>query len=150
MERLAADGQYLASRKLCQVGFELLTNHRVDSHQTEHTGLANAALCVVIALRRDRGASGIKGAYMHTYTHTHTHPHEVSKNVGGVAKSAEYTQTFPGTNKANNSHCPNMNIVQISLCGTDTDVSALSVLFKLSTPATHLKLKTRFIQVSEM
>lgn len=123
MERLAGDGQYLASRKLCQVGFELLTNHRVDSHQTEHTGLANAALCVVIALRRDRGASGIKGAYTHTYTHTH--PHEVSRNVGGVAKSAEYTQTFPGTNKANNSHCPNMNIVQISLCGTDTDVSAL-------------------------
>lgn len=147
VERLAGDGQYLASRKLCQVGFELLTNHRVDSHQTEHTGLANAALCVVIALRRDRGSIRYQ---RRVHTHIHTHPREVSRNVGGVAKSAEYTQTFPGTNKANNSHCPNMNIVQISLCGTDTDVSALSVLFKLGTPATHLKLKTRFIQVSEM
>lgn len=52
------------------MGLEVLANHGVDSHQTEHAGLANAALCVVIALRRDEAASGAvcTPACMHTHT----------------------------------------------------------------------------------
>lgn len=69
MKRLVGGNEYLAARELCQVGFQLFANHRVDSHQTEHAGLANAALCVVIALRRNEAASGT--ACAHTYTGTH-------------------------------------------------------------------------------
>ena len=48
---------YLTARQLRQVGLELLTDHRVDGHQAEHTGLANTALCVVVALQADREKS---------------------------------------------------------------------------------------------
>lgn len=46
---------YLTARKLCQVGFELLTNDRIDGHQAKNTGLANTAFCVVIALQTNMG-----------------------------------------------------------------------------------------------
>lgn len=64
--------RYLAARELCQVGFEILANHRVDSHQTEHAGLANAALCVVIALRRETRQHQAPRAHRRARTHTHT------------------------------------------------------------------------------
>ena len=116
--------QYLAARELCQVGFEILANHRVDSHQTEHAGLANAALCVVIALRRDKTASGIAC----TQTCTHIHNNEGSAGTWEESQRVQSTRKhFQGQIRQIISHCPNMNIVQICLVGADGDVSALSV-----------------------
>lgn len=61
---------YLAACKLCQVGLQVLANHRVDGHETEHASLANAALGVVIALRGRKAASGTVHAPPSTSVHT--------------------------------------------------------------------------------
>lgn len=82
--------RYLAARELRQVGFEVLANHRVDGNQTEHAGLANAALRVVIALQGERAGSIRRGA--HAGVHARTHWPGVSGNVGGVAPRVQSTR----------------------------------------------------------
>ncbi|TNN50053.1 hypothetical protein EYF80_039731 [Liparis tanakae] len=58
----------------CQVGLEVLSNHRVDGHQAEHAGLADAALRVVVALRRDtQAASGKRGRSLKRVQRTRKH-----------------------------------------------------------------------------
>lgn len=69
MHRLGGCSQYLAARELCQVRFELLADHGVNGHQTEHAGLTNAALCVVIALERHNESS-------HTHTQVYMRAHK--------------------------------------------------------------------------
>lgn len=65
MHRLDGCSQYLAARELSQVRFELLADHRIDSHQTEHAGLANTTLCVVIALQTYKESSGTTAQQEH-------------------------------------------------------------------------------------
>ena len=78
--RLAGRLLYLAPRQLGQEGLQLLTNHRVDGHQAEDTGLAHAALCVVIAL----------------HTHTHSYSTTLSETLPKARGSKTYLQTLPG------------------------------------------------------
>lgn len=114
--------RYLAARELRQVGFEVLSNHRVDGNQTEHAGLANAALRVVIALQGGERRQHQAG---HARRRARTHTLAGGQRERGRSRppGAEYTQTFPGTNKANKSNCPNKHNVQICLFGADTPAS---------------------------
>lgn len=71
---------YLATRELGQVWLQLLTNHRVDGHQTEHAGLANATLCVIIALQTESILALTSSQTLKTDTHT---PTPTIKSTGG-------------------------------------------------------------------
>ena len=121
------------------MGFEILANHGVDSHETEHAGLANAALCVVIALRRDEAASGTA----RTQTCTHIHTQQGSAGTWEEPQTVQSTRKhFQGQIRQIIPQCPNMNIVQICLFGADREVSALCVASNLCSPG-YLRQKNK-------
>ena len=71
---------HLAACELCQVWLQIFSYHRVDGDQTEHAGLAHAALRVVITLDPERVAShthtaGDIDTNINTHTHQRMHTH---------------------------------------------------------------------------